>query len=309
MTTMTSASHIPLTGRIRRLSSAGDSLYIQVVRRELEAAGLEHGREVKIGLPNGGHVSGVVKTSGSTPWIGPAGGDSNRSITAALRDAGLEHKDDCRILVEVGDCGVARASALPAGGPESLVTAKPVRPATANPRPFPLTDRAAVLRLADEYWTLITTGERDAERSFERELPACRERRELGKDLFVRIARWKSVRKTPNYEANSEDQVRSATRAAFRAESDAGALAALTVLNGVAVRTASALLQWLLPDRYPILDFRIVRALGEAKPSNWDDPRLYERIAAVVRGHAKRLEVDLRTLDRALWAWDKQGRD
>ncbi len=306
---MTSASHIPLTGRIRRLRSKGDSLYIQVVRCELETAGLEHGREVQIELPNGSGVSGVVKTSGSKPWIGPAGGDSNRSITAALRDAGLEHKDDCRIVVAPRDGGVARDS-VPSVAPENLVTPKPVLAAeavTANPRSFPFSDRAAVLRLEEVYWTLITTVERDAERSFERELPACRERQELGKDLFVRIARWKSVRKTPNYKANSEDLVRSATGAAFRAETDAEALAALTVLDGVAVRTASALLQWLLPDRYPILDFRVVRALGEAQPSNWDDPRLYERIATAVRGHAQRLEVDLRTLDRALWAWDKQS--
>ena len=183
---------------------------------------------------------------------------------------------------------------------------RPVEPprAPAESR-FPLTNPVEVLRLAERYWTLISANEREEEQAFEKELPAFRRRMELDKEMFVRIARWKSVRKTPNYLANSEADVRSASRAAFVADSDPDALEALTRLNGVAVRTAPALLQWMMPHRYPILDVRVLGALGEHEPANYEIPKFYVRIADRIRHHADELGVDLRTLDRALWSWDK----
>lgn len=189
-----------------------------------------------------------------------------------------------------------RATAMP----------KPSSPPPAPmPSAFPAGDRNEILRLAERYWSLITVAERAEEQAFERVLAAWRQRSELSKDLFVRIARWKSVRKTPNYVANGEDDVLAATRRGFAAVTDIEAVAALTRLDGVAVRTASALLHWMAPERYPILDFRVLRALGVPEPSNYDDPRFYARFAEQVRQLATKLGVDLRTLDRAMWAWDK----
>lgn len=170
---------------------------------------------------------------------------------------------------------------------------------------FPFNDRGEILRLADLYWTLIGAGEAAEERAFEEEMPAARKAGFLTKSLFVRLGRWKSVRQTPNYEANDEVDVRTVTARAFAASAPGSALSALMQLHGVALRTASALLHWMLPDRYPMLDFRVVRALGRPEPSSYEDVDFYLDIAAEVKSLAQRHGLDLRTMDRALWAWEK----
>lgn len=197
----------------------------------------------------------------------------------------------------------ARAIRAPRPAPKP-----PSSPAvTAAQRPFPLADSAAIERWAARYWDLIASREKADEQAFEREMPAHRARGYLDKDIFVRLARWKSVRKTPDYESNAERAVESSTRRAFAAGDDAAAIQALTELRGVALRTATALLHWMRPERFPILDFRVVAALGVAEPSNWESGPFYAQVADRIRSIASSAGVDLRTLDRALWAWDKAG--
>ena len=172
--------------------------------------------------------------------------------------------------------------------------------------PFPFDDRAAIVNLAEAYWSLISERDAAEERAFERELPAARAAGHLSKSLFVRLARWKSVRNTPNYQSNTDAEVRAATSAAFSAPEDAVALQALMVLNGVALRTASAILQWMRPDRFPILDFRVVQALGRSMPASYDNVGFYATLAEEIRALAERNSLDLRMIDRALWAWSKR---
>ena len=170
---------------------------------------------------------------------------------------------------------------------------------------FPFHDRGEILRFAGLYWNLISAGEVAEERAFETEMPAARKIGFLTKPLFVRLGRWKSVRQTPNYEANEEADIRSATARAFAASDPRSALSALMRLHGVALRTASALLHWMLPDQYPILDFRVVGALGRAEPTSYEDVDFYLDIAAEIKSRARQHGMDLRTMDRALWAWQK----
>ena len=113
------------------------------------------------------------------------------------------------------------------------------------------------------------------------------------------------MRQTPNYEANDEANIRAATARAFTATDARSALSALMRLRGVALRTASALLHWMLPDRYPILDFRVVGALGKPEPRSYEDVGFYLGIAAEIKLLAQRHGLDLRTMDRALWVWQK----
>jgi thermostable 8-oxoguanine DNA glycosylase len=153
---------------------------------------------------------------------------------------------------------------------------------------------------------LISEREAQAERFLESWLPSYRKKGELDKPMFVQLARWKSTRQTPRYEANSEEQVRTQTRIAFEAKEDDRALASLMELSGVGMRTATALLHWMRPESFPILDFRVVNALGEPQPANWENLAEYGRLAKRLRGLAGDLGVDMRTLDRALWAWDKR---
>ncbi|MBM3837438.1 MAG: hypothetical protein FJ398_05675 [Verrucomicrobia bacterium] len=169
-----------------------------------------------------------------------------------------------------------------------------------------LNDRNKIVALADDYWTLIADSDAKAEHAFENAFREARSRGHLTKDLFVRVARWKSVRNTRNYELNTETDIRTATAAAFQASNDAASIKALVQLHGVALRTASAILHWMRPERFPILDYRVVTALGETAPKSYDDIRLYIRIANRIRGLALHHSLDLRTIDRALWTWDKR---
>ena len=170
---------------------------------------------------------------------------------------------------------------------------------------FPFDDRPEIVRLAETYWALISARDALAERQFDLELREAREAGFLSKPLFVRLARWKSVRKTPDYESNSAESVRRATATALKADSDAAALQALTALRGVGLRTASAILHWMRPDRFPILDYRVLEALDEPEPSSYEDCSFYSRIADQIRALAGRHALDLRTVDRAMWAWSK----
>jgi hypothetical protein len=170
---------------------------------------------------------------------------------------------------------------------------------------FPFHDRREILSLADLYWGWINARDAAEERAFEHELDAARAAGFLSKALFVRLGRWKSVRNTPGYQSNDEADVRAATSAAFAAPDDATCLRALMRLRGVGLRTASAILHWMRPDRFPILDFRVLAALGIAEPRSYEDVEFYGTIAKRVRALAASHALDLRTIDRALWTWDK----
>ena len=171
--------------------------------------------------------------------------------------------------------------------------------------PFPFKDRKAILRLADLYWNEISATEAAEERRFEQDFAEARSSGYLSKGLFLRVARWKSPRQTPNHERNSDASIRGATSEALKAIDDSAALSALMRLSGVALRTASAILHWLRPDRFPILDFRVVAALGEPEPKSFESFELYGRIAERVHALARQHQLDLRTIDRALWTWDR----
>ena len=171
--------------------------------------------------------------------------------------------------------------------------------------PFPFDELAEITRLADAYWGLISTGEAAEERAFPGEVAVARAAGFLTKPLFVRLALWKSRRNKQRYGSNSDKEVQVATAKAFVASDDADALKALDGLRGVALRTASAILHWMRPDWFPILDFRVIAALGEMEPQTYEDFELYTRVADRIRNLAKEHSLDLRTVDRALWSWDK----
>jgi hypothetical protein len=176
---------------------------------------------------------------------------------------------------------------------------------TTSTAAFPFGDRNEIVRLAALYWDLITASEAIEERAFEQELPTVRKSGFLTKPLFVRLARWKSVRQTSNYEANDDAMVRVATARAFAATDARAALSALMQLRGVLLRTASAILHWMHPDLYTILDFRVVGALGKPEPSSYDDIDFYLSVSEEIKSLARRHSLDLRTVDRALWSWHR----
>jgi hypothetical protein len=81
------------TAHIRRLSTAGSVLYIRIASSDILRLGLRHGQNVEIDLGSV-RVTGMLKTSGGSPWLAPSPGGSNSAITSALRGASLSHGMD-----------------------------------------------------------------------------------------------------------------------------------------------------------------------------------------------------------------------
>ena len=119
---------------------------------------------------------------------------------------------------------------------------------------------------------------------------------------FAEVAAWKSPRSKPAIAANAPADVREVTGLAF-GSSEHLQHRILTVLDGVGIRTATALLTVPFPDRHTVLDFRAVEAL--ARLDLWDGTGGYPAYLDVCRRVSRRLRVPLRTLDRALWRWSR----
>ncbi len=137
---------------------------------------------------------------------------------------------------------------------------------------------------------------------------AARAQGHLTGEQFRAVAGWKSKRPAKRHASNAEETVREVTRFAFGTPVEALRLRALTLLSGVQARTASAILHLCHRDPYPLMDERAFRSLGIAKlPSDW--ARLWPDDVATCRDLAHRAGVDLRTLDRALWGFDKARGD
>lgn len=163
-----------------------------------------------------------------------------------------------------------------------------------------------VAHWAERYWELCSARERAAELEIERRMPEARRRGVLEQDLFLLIGLWKTPRQRKNLLSNTSDHVARATRAAFDLPARR-AITALRDLHGVALRMAVAMLHWMRPAEFPMLDFRVLESMGWPQPPDYEDLDFYERFAGEVQAHARRLGVDLRTLDRALWAMSKAG--
>src|ERR1700722_2080728 len=128
--------------------------------------------------------------------------------------------------------------------------------------------------------------------------PAAAARGHYEPDGFTEVARWKTPRSRPSILANSYSDIRQITAMAFAAPEPVQHRA-LTLLKGVSVPTATALLAVSFPRQHTIIDVRSTESLGRL--DEWDGQGGYLRYLDVCRGIATRLEVALRTLDRALW--------
>ena len=85
---------------------------------------------------------------------------------------------------------------------------------------------------------------------------------------FRTICRWKTVRSAPLVARNTGPRVKAATNVGLReTSSEVERMDALRSLDGVSWPTASVLLHLAYPERYPILDWRALHALGVRRSS------------------------------------------
>jgi hypothetical protein len=119
------------------------------------------------------------------------------------------------------------------------------------------------------------------------------------------IFKWKTNDRGKGRLADNTDaEIADALRLATLAHSDRCAMAVLLGLHGVAVPVAAAILTAINPARYTVIDFRALRSLGyEALDRSID---LYLKYLGFCRELADRHGLPLRTVDRALWQYDKE---
>lgn len=164
--------------------------------------------------------------------------------------------------------------------------------------------QAAVTALADDYVRQMQPLE---VRLLEEVHPVVAERGHLTRDELIDIASWKSRRTSSLIARNTEADVVDITRTAFAAP-DRLRHRVLTLLHGVQVPMASAVLTVWQPDRYTVIDRRAVASLRRlglwTDHDHWPS---YPTYCDLCVDEAARLGVDLRTLDRALWESDRRS--
>jgi thermostable 8-oxoguanine DNA glycosylase len=119
---------------------------------------------------------------------------------------------------------------------------------------------------------------------------------------FLRIRNFK----LQNSSQENENHVEEITKEAFKlAEKDdiQGSIKLLLQLEGVAIPIASTILAMKYPDKFAIIDKRVITALGKKEwlKSYLQDPRTYEEYLLLLRKLAKERGVSLRDLERSLF--------
>lgn len=170
-------------------------------------------------------------------------------------------------------------------------------------------DKTAIPFWANEYMKQLKPREKEEEQRLINSVsPATREQGYFKREDFLAVCAWKSFRLGDKFTGrNSENMVRAVSSLALSLSTEeAFRVRLLTTLEGVAVRTASALLHLGHREPYPILDRYALKSVGgykEKEPSYYDP--IWMPYVKFCRELAQEVGVDMRTLDRAFWAWGK----
>jgi hypothetical protein len=124
------------------------------------------------------------------------------------------------------------------------------------------------------------------------------------------IVRWKSERMVHYLIGNSSGSVRSALAVAASPNSSAeDAVNALVSLRGIDISIASAIMSAIFPERYAVLDFRALEALGHARHdvhfyTEYNNALKHLAECGVVKPQGDLpAPTPLHALERALWQW------
>ena len=129
----------------------------------------------------------------------------------------------------------------------------------------------------------------------------------LNKELFIRLCCWKSPRPKRHYIKNEERKIIEVTRLAFSTNNEKERIASLLTLYGVSYPVASTILHFASPDKYPIMDFRVIESLGWKKPSYYSF-KFWEKYCNKIRELSKQYNLSIGTIDKALWTYSKENK-
>ncbi len=128
----------------------------------------------------------------------------------------------------------------------------------------------------------------------------------LSKAQLSLIAKWKAPRSSGHVLKNSNKYVKEITAFAFKARDERSRIETLTILDGVSWPTASVILHLFHNEKYPILDFRALWSVSMKVPTQYSFPFWWPYVE-FCRDIAKRSNVKMRTLDRAMWQYSKKN--
>lgn len=135
--------------------------------------------------------------------------------------------------------------------------------------------------------------------------PAAKERGYFTRDEFIEVCGWKTARSKSRVANNSEQDVIEATRLALSTTNEALRIWIPMALSGVQWATSSVLLHFGHRDRYPILDYRALEALGVSGQVAYTI-RFWNGYVSACRAIAEETGLGMRTIDRAMWQWSRE---
>lgn len=128
----------------------------------------------------------------------------------------------------------------------------------------------------------------------------------LVQEEFQEICKWKTKRSKSRVAQNESVLIEEASKIVFSTREERLRIGTFTLLKGVSYPTSSVFLHFLHEDKYPLLDVRALASLGIAKPATYTF-EFWWAYVLTCRQLAEDLDVDLRTLDKALWQHSKAG--
>lgn len=120
------------------------------------------------------------------------------------------------------------------------------------------------------------------------------------REEVLTVGGWKSSRSTGYLDRNTDQHIEDVTSTALQAPDSIKHLV-LTLLQGVRVPMASAMLTVCYPDRFTIRDVRALRTLRAHGVVAAGVTPEYVSYVDLCRSIARDLGIDLRTLDRAFY--------
>ena len=127
----------------------------------------------------------------------------------------------------------------------------------------------------------------------------------LTKNILEQLCKWKSPRSAGNMKRNSEEYINEITQISFQTKNERTTIEVLTLLDGVDWPTASAILHLFDKNKYPLLDFR---ALWSISIENYKyNFKFWWDYVLFTRKISEKNNIDMRTLDRALWQYSKNN--
>jgi len=131
-------------------------------------------------------------------------------------------------------------------------------------------------------------------------------RRYLNRKKLIDLGMWKSPRQKKNYEKNNDSFVKDVTKISLSTNNEELRIKILKILKGVDYPVASVILHFAFPNRYPILDFRVIESLGWQKPKSYSFD-FWQRYCNKLRKISKKIKKPLRIIDKSLWEYSKEN--